>query len=66
MSIANNPPNGKDPRSIDERITALTESLELVSHIMQENERLFNQRFDKLLRIVESHERRISGIEDQH
>jgi hypothetical protein len=57
MSTNPNSPN------IDQRIEALTQSLELLSHIMQENERKFNERFDKLLRIVESHERRISGLE---
>ena len=61
--------------TIDERIQAIVETLELVAAMQRDHEkqraeadRRWDQRFDKLLTIVESHERRLTDLEggDQH
>jgi archaellum component FlaC len=53
-----------------ERHEALTESVEILTRdidtlraTLSEQEGRWDIRFDKLLRIVESHERRLSGLE---
>ena len=58
--------------SIDERLEAVVQTLELVAAMQRDHEKRFaesdqrwDKRFDKLLSIVESHERRLSGLEGQ-
>lgn len=53
--------------TIDERLEALTQTVELIAGMQQVNEREINtltQNMAKFLVILESHERRISGLED--
>lgn len=74
MSTPPNGPHGDIDRRIQalaERHEALTQSLELVARIMQDNERQFNERFqktekqldrilgvvEKLANVAQSHER---------
>ena len=49
--------------TIDERIKALTQSVELLSQMHQDNEKKYLQLFEQLARIAESHEARISKLE---
>ncbi len=51
--------------NIDERIEALTHSVELLSQMHQDNEKTYTRIFKQLADIVESHEGRISDLE-QH
>jgi hypothetical protein len=65
--------------TIDERLEAIAQSLELVATMQRDNERQFNERFAKiahaleqdgeniraLVRIAEAHQRRIERLEDQ-
>ena len=56
--------------TIGDRIEAVVQTLELVAARQRDNEKRladsderWNQRFDKLLTIVESHDRRLTGLE---
>ena len=56
--------------TIGDRIEAVVHTLELVAARQRDNEKRladsderWNQRFDKLLTIVESHDRRLTGLE---
>lgn len=55
--------------TIDERLQAVVETLDLVAAMQRDNEKRraesdhrLNQRFEELLTIAESHERRIHGL----
>jgi peptidoglycan hydrolase CwlO-like protein len=64
--------------TIDERIEALTQSVELLSQMHQDNEKRYNLMFERLVKmderllamnerlvdIAEDHERRIRGLEN--
>lgn len=57
--------------SIDERIEALTQSVELLSHMHMDNEKRYNEYFQvvsdslrTLTRIAEAHEDRINKLEN--
>jgi len=57
---------------LTERHEALSQSLELMQHMQQENQALFNARFgkvtdalEKLAAIAQSHEHRIQRLEDK-
>lgn len=50
--------------TIDERIEALTQSVELLSQMHQDNEKRYNLMFERLTRIVEIHEERIRRLEN--
>jgi len=56
--------------TIDERLQALTESLELVAHMQQAEERRaaerdakYHERFTRILDLIENHEHRIERLE---
>ncbi|MGA8027404.1 MAG: hypothetical protein WB992_09675 [Bryobacteraceae bacterium] len=49
---------------IDERIEALTQSVELLSQMHQDNEKKYERLFERLTAILESHESRIRRLED--
>lgn len=49
--------------TIDERIEALTQSVELLSQMHQDNEKTYAQIFKQLADIAEPHEHRISDLE---
>ena len=56
--------------TIDERIEALTQSVELLSQMHQDNEKRYNRMFEqlvsmneRLVRIVEDHEGRIRRMQ---
>jgi hypothetical protein len=56
--------------TIDERIEALTQSVELLAHQSMENDRRSHQRFEQiastlesLLNLAQNHERRIERLE---
>ena len=56
--------------TIDERIEALTQSVELLSQMHQDNEKRYNRMFEqlvsmneRLVRIVEDHDGRIRRLE---
>ena len=58
--------------TIDERIGALTQSVELLSQMHQDNEKRYDRMFQRLLemdarliRIIEDHEHRIRRLEDE-
>jgi len=50
--------------SIEERLEAITATLELVAHMVQDNEKRFDERFAKLLDVTERNERRIGLMLD--
>ena len=59
-------------RTIDERIDALTMNMELMSHTVEANREVQERRMDrimtaieKLVTVMESHERRITGLEGE-
>ena len=59
--------------TIDERIEALTHSVELLSQMHQNNEKRYTQLFgsiadaiQRLTRIAEDHEDRIRDLENRH
>jgi hypothetical protein len=47
---------------IEERIEALTQTLELVAHMQQENETRWTGRFEKMLEMAERTDRRIEVL----
>jgi hypothetical protein len=47
---------------IEERIEALTQTLELVAHTQQENETRWTGRFEKMLEMAERTDRRIEVL----
>ena len=56
--------------SLDERLEALTHSVELLAQMHQDNERKYDERFHKILdvieklaQIAESHERRLNHLD---
>ena len=49
---------------IDQRIEALTHSVELFSQMHQDNEKTYAKLFHQLATIAASHEGRISDLED--
>jgi hypothetical protein len=58
--------------TLDERIEALTQSLELLASLHRDNEAKYEARFSRMMdaieriaRLVENHEHRINGLEDQ-
>jgi hypothetical protein len=50
--------------NIDERIEALTQSVELLARMHQDNEKRYNRLFERLVSIAENHEGRIRRLED--
>ena len=52
--------------TIDERIEALTHSVELLSQMHQDNEKTYAKLFQQMANILESHERRITDLENRH
>ena len=57
--------------TIDERIEALTQSVELLSRMHQDNEKRYNRMFeqlismtDRLIRIAEDHDDRLRRLEN--
>ncbi|MBV9611685.1 MAG: hypothetical protein JO091_04400 [Acidobacteriaceae bacterium] len=62
--------NNPNPPNIDQRIEALTHSVELLSQMHQDNEKRYNRMFEqlvtmneRLVRIVEDHDERIRRLE---
>ncbi|HWF45950.1 MAG TPA: hypothetical protein VG168_03005 [Bryobacteraceae bacterium] len=51
--------------NIDERIEALTHSVELLSQMHQDNEKTYATLFNQLAKIAESHEAPIRNLEDR-
>ncbi len=51
--------------TIDQRIEALTQSVELLSHMHQDNEKLYATLFQRLTNIAEIHEKQISDFEQK-
>ena len=72
--MSTNDPTPK-PRTTDERLEGLTQTVEIIAAMQRDNERRFaanETRLDKILdglerltHIAESHERRIEGLEGQ-
>ena len=73
-------PNDPTPKpTIEERLQAVVQTLQLVAVMQRDHEKAlaesdqrwnnraaqWDARFDKLLTIVESHDRRLSGLEGQ-
>ena len=59
-------PDSADPRphpTIEERLEAVVQTLELVAAIQRDNDQRWDKRFEKLLHIAEIHERRLSRLE---
>ena len=52
--------------NIDERIEALTQTVELLAHMHQDLEKKWDQRFGKMLDIVERLDRVIQIHEERH
>ena len=57
--------------TIDERLEALTQTVELIAHMQlaeekraAERDAKYNERFSRLLDLMENHENRISGLEE--
>ncbi len=52
--------------NIDERIEALTHSVELLSQMHQDNEKTYAKLFNRLATIAEAHEERITDLEERN
>ena len=58
----------KKPRTIDERLDGLTQTVEIIAAMQRDNEKRFAeiaQSIAALARIAEIHEHRISDLEDE-
>jgi len=61
----------RESMTIDERLEALTQTVELIAHVQQAEERRaaerdakYHERFTRILDLIENHEHRIERLED--
>lgn len=61
----------RESMTIDERLEALTQTVELIAHMQQAEERRaaerdakYHERFTRILDLIENHEHRIERLED--